>query len=234
MKCLTLILPVFLAIAPVRAQVADTATYLADIRLELTKQWPANRTINIVFHGHSVPAGYFKTPEVRTLDAYPHLALKLLKETYPFASLNIIITSIGGENSSQGAKRFDSDVLIHKPDIVLIDYSLNDRWTSLKDTRTAWESMIRKALEMHVKVILLTPSPDLGENILDPAAPLAAYAGLVRDLAAQYKTGLADSYAVFSRLAASGEKLEGYMSQGNHPNEKGHLLIAREIVRYLR
>ena len=23
-------------------------------------KWPRNRTINIVFHGHSVPAGYFK------------------------------------------------------------------------------------------------------------------------------------------------------------------------------
>jgi len=34
-------------------------TYL---KTELQKEWPKNRAMNIVFHGHSVPAGYFKTP----------------------------------------------------------------------------------------------------------------------------------------------------------------------------
>ena len=33
----------------------------------------SNHTVNLVCHGHSVLAGYFKTPEVRTFDAYPYL-----------------------------------------------------------------------------------------------------------------------------------------------------------------
>ena len=40
---------------------------------ERTKAWPKNRTINLVFHGHSVPTGYQKTPEVRTFESYPQL-----------------------------------------------------------------------------------------------------------------------------------------------------------------
>ena len=58
---------------------ANPSTYLSDLKKEMQIEWPKNRTINIVFHGHSVPAGYFKTPQVNTLSAYPALVLKEIK-----------------------------------------------------------------------------------------------------------------------------------------------------------
>lgn len=94
--------------------------YLANLKTELHKEWPQNRTINIVFHGHSVPAGYYKTPHVNTLSAYPHLFLKRLKTIYPFAVVNVIVTAIGGENSASGTERFERDVLVHHPDLILL------------------------------------------------------------------------------------------------------------------
>jgi hypothetical protein len=81
----------------------------------------------LVFHGHSVPADYFKTSIVNTLESYPYLILKELKVQFPYAVININNTSIGGEDSKSGAQRFESDVLIHKPDVLFIDYALNDR-----------------------------------------------------------------------------------------------------------
>ena len=48
---------------------ADPTTYLAGIATELSVSWPKNHTVNIVSHGHSVPAGYFKTPAVHAFDA---------------------------------------------------------------------------------------------------------------------------------------------------------------------
>ena len=106
---------------------ADPGTYLTSIAEELKVAWPNNRTVNIVCHGHSVPAGYFKTPLVDTFNAYPHLWHRALKERFPHAVINVINTSIGGESSDRGAARFASEVLTHRPDIVTIDYSLNDR-----------------------------------------------------------------------------------------------------------
>lgn len=38
--------------------------YLHTVTAELSRQWPQNRTVNVVCHGHSVPAGYFRTPGV--------------------------------------------------------------------------------------------------------------------------------------------------------------------------
>jgi acyl-CoA thioesterase I len=212
----------------------NSSDYLKDIKAELKKEWPNNRAINLVFHGHSVPAGYFNTPNVKTFESYPYQVLKQLKELYPYAVINIINTSIGGENSVSGEKRFKSDVLIHKPDVLFIDYALNDRSVGLDKSREAWEKMIGKALKKGIKVILLTPTPDQAENILDPKAVLEKYAQQIRDLSGKFGVGLVDSYETFRQVTVSGDTLSKYMAQSNHPNEKGHLLIANEIMKYFK
>jgi acyl-CoA thioesterase-1 len=207
-------------------------SYLAGIKADLQKQWPNNRTINLVFHGHSVPAGYFKTPDVRPFDAYPLLSLKKIKELYPYAVITVINTSIGGENSVAGARRFDTDVLVHQPDIVFIDYAINDAGLDLADSKKAWEEMIEKCLARNIRVILLTPSPNLKVDINDPADPLYQHSEQVILLAEKYKVGLADSYGAFRRLHNQGKPLGRYMSQFNHPNKKGHEVIANEIFKW--
>ena len=98
--------------------------YLQDVVEELSKKWPDNRAVHIVCHGHSVPAGYFATPWVQSLLAYPHQLHRMLAQRYPFAVINVIVTAIGGENSAQGAARFAAGVLPHRPDLLLLDYGL--------------------------------------------------------------------------------------------------------------
>jgi lysophospholipase L1-like esterase len=208
--------------------------YLSILKAELQKKSPENRTINLVFHGHSVPAGYFVTPVVNTFGSYPFLLLKELKEIYPFAVINVINTAIGGENSKSGAQRFDTDVLTHKPDIIFIDYGLNDRPIGLGRARNAWEEMIEKALEKNIKVVLLTPSPDLTSDILDAENELAKHAAQIRKLSEKYSVGLVDVYEKFRQIAASGDSLSKYMSQLTHPNEKGHAVIAGEILQFFK
>src|SRR5690606_24241923 len=208
------------------------ATYLETIKTELKEKWPENRTINLVFHGHSVPSGYFQTPEVRRMDAYPFLVLHTLDGKYPNAVVNVITTSIGGENSEQGQKRFEKDVLIHRPDVLFIDYALNDRNIGLERSGAAMEKMIVTALEQGIKVILLTPSPDLAVNLLLPDNTLELYRNQLVALSEKYNIALVDSYQVFKRLKAEEQELKDYMAQSNHPNKKGHQLIADEIMRW--
>jgi lysophospholipase L1-like esterase len=160
--------------------------------------------------------------------------LRKLKALYPYAVINIINTSIGGENSISGEKRFDSDVLVHKPDVLFIDYALNDRSIGLDKSRVAWETMIRKALDRGIKVILLTPSPDQSVNILESNNDLEKHSVQIRTLAKKFGVGLVDSYGVFRQIASSGDTISNYMSQVNHPNEKGNSLIADEIMKYFK
>ena len=212
--------------------VADPASYLNDLKAEMKKEWPKNRTINLVFHGHSVPAGYFKTPVVNTLEAYPYQVLRALKAEYPFAVINIINTSIGGENSESGAKRFETEVLNHKPDVLFVDYALNDQGIGLKRAKVAWEKMISIALKKGIKVILLSPSPDQRVKILETNTVLEQHKTQIKSLSEKYGIGFVDSYKMFQQRVVSGEPITKYMSQVNHPNENGHGLIANGIMRY--
>jgi len=176
----------------------------------------------------------FKTPVVNTLEAYPYQLLKMLKANYPLAVINIINTSIGGENAESGASRFETEVLVHRPDVLFIDYALNDRRIGLERAGKAWESMIYKAQQLNIKVILLTPSPDQRVSITEPGNELEQHAVQIRQLAQKYGTGLVDSYESFHKAAVSGDSIASYMSQVNHPNGKGHLLIANEILTYFQ
>lgn len=214
-----------------QAQIANPATYLADTKKELNTVWPKNRTINLVFHGHSVPSGYGDNHEVHTLEAYPNLLLKTLKEKYPYAVINVIVTAIGGEDAIRGQARFEKDVLPHKPDVLFIDYALNDRFSPLDKVKDAWEKMIKSAQASGIPVILLTPSPDQRIDISDPANPLDPYAEQIKSLAATYKTGLADPYTPFKKIVKEG-KVKNYMISINHPNKEGHMVIVEAIKPY--
>jgi acyl-CoA thioesterase I len=213
---------------------AEPRQYLAEFRTLAEVTWPKNRAIHVACHGHSVPAGYFKTPEVRTLESYPHLLHVGLAQRFPHAVINVIVTAIGGENSEKGAERFERDVLNHKPDVVTIDYGLNDRGLGLERAGKAWRAMIELAQAKGVKVLLLTPTPDQGVDWRGAANPLQQHATQIRNLAAEYGVGLVDSLARFEGFVRDGGDVGAVMSQRNHPNAKGHRFVADALLEWFR
>jgi lysophospholipase L1-like esterase len=220
----------FVTVALVASVSAQT---LAPLNAELAKKWPGNRTVNIVFHGHSVPSGYHKTPDVRPFESYPHLVHLALKEKFPHAVLNVIVTAIGGEASPAGAERFSRDVLPHRPDLILIDYALNDRRIPEEQVEASWLSMIRAAKEAGVPVVLITPTGDAKADMANPADPLSQRAALIRKIAAGEKVILADVSAAWQAELAKGTLQAELLSQVNHPNLRGHQLAADTIIKAL-
>ncbi|NRG40545.1 SGNH/GDSL hydrolase family protein [Rathayibacter sp. VKM Ac-2804] len=196
---------------------------------ELERTWPDNRAVNLVFHGHSVPSGYSATPLVDRRASYPHVVAGRLAERHPHAVINAIVTAIGGEHSESGERR-TTEVLGHRPDVVLIDYALNDRAIGLDRARRAWASMIDAVLGAGVVPVLITPSPDLAADLADPDDELVRHAEQIRGLAERDGVLLADPLRVFRALQERGESLAELMAQGNHPNGRGHEVIAAEIL----
>jgi lysophospholipase L1-like esterase len=92
--------------------------------------------------------------------------------------------------------------------------------------------MIEKALSRQIKVILLTPTGDIGASLDDPNDPLNQHAEQIRSLARHYQVGLADSLAATKGYIHDGGRLEELMSQQNHPNRRGHDLVVRELLEW--
>lgn len=212
--------------------VAVPDVYLKNVCFEMQKAWPKNRIINIVCHGHSVVAGYFQTPQVDSLGAYPNLLRESLSHRFPHAVCNVIVTAIGGENSEQGAGRFERDVLALRPDVVTIDYALNDRKIGLARAEAAWRKMIEACSARHIPVLIFTPTADQTAKLDDPNDPLNQHAEQIRRLAAEYHVGLVDSLAQFKNFVQTGSDLSYVMAQSNHPNRKGHQLVAVELIKW--
>ena len=212
--------------------VADPETYLAAFCKAANTAWPKNRTLTLIFHGDSVPAGYAKTPEVRPFDAYPHLLWVALNKRFPHAVLNVITTAIGGEASDAGAARFERDVLPLRPDVVFVDYALNDPRIGVDRARVAWQSMIDRCKRAGIPVILMTPTADLAAKPADSGDPLNRLADMIRALAAENHVGLVDSLAAFKTATASGIPLESLMAQRNHPNRHGHELVVPRLLEW--
>ena len=211
--------------------IPDKRNYLSGLCDLLSRRWPDNRTVNLVCHGHSVPSGYACTPFVDSFHAYPHLMHRTLAQRFPYAVINVIVTAIGGENSVQGAARFQEDVLCHKPDLVTIDYGLNDRGLTLKQAEEAWRRMIGWALDREIPVILLTPSWDQTWFVQSEEwHALEQHAQQIRRLAEEYGVALADSFAAFGKEVDANGDLLNLLSHWNHPSPAGHELIARELT----
>jgi acyl-CoA thioesterase I len=205
-------------------------TYLEDVIRDLTARWPDNAMLNIVCHGHSVPAGYFETPVIQTFDSYPHLLHQALKAIYRHAAVNVIVTAIGAEHSENGARRFEADVLSHRPRVVTIDYALNDRKIGLTRAEAAWRTMIENALRQQLKVILLTPTPALYSDYASPGSELDQHALQIQSLADEYSIGLADSRKSFLAFTECGAQLADLMATANHPNRAGHEIVAKCLL----
>lgn len=210
----------------------ENSAYLDSIRQLLLIPWPDNRTVNIVCHGHSVPSGYYISPDVRTFESYPHLLHRKIKEAYPFAVVNMILSAVGGEDSQTGLTRFPA-ALDHRPDVLILDYCLNDRRLSLETAYRSWAAMIEMALARGIKMILMTPNFDNSYLRQDSDwDKLVAHAKQVRRLAREYSVGLCDVFSLFQAEMERGQSLSSLLAQENHPNLNGHSIVAAALATF--
>ena len=63
---------------------------------------------------------------------------------------------------------------------------------------------------------------------------LEQFSKQIRRLSEENEIGLVDSYEAFKKRVIAGDDISIFMSQSNHPNEKGHRLIAGELVKYFK
>ena len=80
-------------------------------------------------------------------------------------------------------------------------------------------------------VVLIAPNPFGNKFERFHNERLLQYVAVVRMLAKKYETGLVDNFNDFQKYAAdTGESVDALLLDGAHPNDKGHKMIADNLV----
>lgn len=147
------------------------------------------------------------------------------KEAFSRARFYYVNAGIGGTDSHYGVSRVAGDLLMYQPDFVIVDFSVNDSRNPL--CQETYEGLIRKMLSWpsHPAVLLLNNVYyDSGVNAQD-------IHNAVGDWYKIPHVSIKDT--VYQRMKA-GEFTVGELSpDGLHPNDKGHELVAGEIIKLL-
>lgn len=213
--------------AAVTSTVTSGPQCLEQVVRDLKATWPDNAAVNIVAFGHSVPAGFAVTPQVRKRDAYPRLLEDALADAYPTAVLNVITAGVGGEDSTQGRARFQRDALDHHPRVVMLDYALNDRALPLDESEGNLRWMINAIRAVGACPVLLTPSWDEDADLSRSDDALRLQAEMIRRLGQRIQVPVADSLGQFQAYTADRAAL---MAQSNHPNRRGHEKVLAALL----
>ena len=79
--------------------------------------------LTVAFLGGSITQGSLaSTPET----CYAYRVYEWFRKTYPQSAFHYVNGGIGGTNSHYGVSRAVTDVLMYQPDLVIVDFSVND------------------------------------------------------------------------------------------------------------
>ena len=144
-------------------------------------------------------------------NCYLEIVCNWWKDT--FDSVNYRNMGIGSTGSALGLYRLEDDVLVNNPDIVIVDYSVNDNNKTREWNKANYEAIVRRLLEKGIAVILIgfcTNSGTLDATCEEWHKPIADYYDVPF---VSYR----DAYAeipLFNELS----------NDGTHPNIAGHAL----------
>lgn len=168
--------------------------------------------------GGSITAGAMATPADK---AYaPQFAEWLNSKT----SCSLVNAGIGATTSMFGAFRAQKDLLKYQPDIITIEFAVND--IRNPDTASSFEGLVRQCVMQTNQplVILLFTVFDDGRNMQDIHIPIGKHYGLPM---------LSYRDAVYPDIAEG--KLAWRMISPDevHPNNTGHNFIAAMLKRFI-
>jgi len=174
--------------------------------------------------------------------------INLLKKKLDPAQYELIGAGIGGNKVYDLYLRMEEDVLVKKPDLVVIYVGINDVWHKL-GARTGtdydkylkfYQALITKIQANGSKVVLCTPSV-IGEKKNDANevdADLNKYAAGIRELAVKNNLPLCDLRKAFTEYEAKNNAQDaekGILTTDRvHLNEVGNQLVADTMLPFLK
>ena len=173
--------------------------------------------------GGSITAGGLQTKDPK--NRYIARVADWFTQTFPKAKVRFVNAGIGGTNSLYGAMRVQRDVLSKKPDLVIVEYAVNDNhpvpmfWDS-------YEGVLRQILRelQQPAVVQLFFMQRKGENAQATQQMLGRHYDLPM-------VSFRDAW--WPEIYSGRAKWEVMYADVVHPNDTGHILASELLIALL-
>jgi lysophospholipase L1-like esterase len=174
--------------------------------------------------GGSITAGGLQTKDPK--NRYVARVAAWFSQTFPQAKVRFVNAGIGGTNSLYGAMRVQRDVLSKQPDLVIVEYAVNDNhpvpmfWAS-------YEGLLRQILRapQHPAVVQLFFMQRKGENAQESQHMLGRHYDLPM-------VSFRDAW--WPEIYAGRVQWETMYADVVHPNDTGHILASELLIALLQ
>ena len=168
-------------------------------------------------YGWMVQKGFFE----RFLDS--------IETRYPDPRILRINAGVPGDTAAGGASRL-SQVLVKEPDLLIVQFALNDLFTG--ETPANFASNLTRIVKMGSEagacVVLVTSCPVPSDDV---QAAATRFYDAVRDTGRQTGVNVADLDRHWRDSIDSGMgRGPMYLSDGVHPSDAGHSLMAKGLL----
>jgi lysophospholipase L1-like esterase len=203
----------------------------------------SGKPVRIVFWGDSVTVGGDASiPERR----FTGVTEKLLKQKFPQAAFKFDVIAVSGSGTvfwlfpeiakhpTQQAECNFNRIIDVKPDLVVIEF-VNDDYLNGELFYQQYDRILEEMKKIGSEIIFVAPHltwpGKLGISDLRAADP-RPYTALLKKFAADNNCALADVSGLWSQTWKWGIPYVTYLKNGvNHPDDRGHAMIAEEIVK---
>lgn len=182
--------------------------------------------VTVVAFGDSITAGY----AVRR--GFPSFWKEMLQKKYPETRIEMINSGVSGDTTMDGVARLDWSVLSYEPDLVTVNFGINDcvLGLGLEEFEMNFVEVIRRIRAGPDSEILLLSSqpletPPYDRMVLD-------YYQAIERAAREMDVGFVDVYGAWMDQIKAGTPLSSLILPGlDHPNEAGYRIVAEELMK---
>lgn len=178
--------------------------------------------VTIAFLGGSITRGFAATsPQL----CYAGRTFSWWQKKFPETEFDYINAGIGATDSEYGAARLDEHVLRYDPDLVFVEYSVNDENT--EHYKETYESLIRKIYFSKKKpavILLHNVYYESGKSAQDIHVEIAKHYDL---------PSLSVKETIYRAMQEGKFVMAEIAEDGLHPTDKGHEYVAGLLCAYL-
>lgn len=189
---------------------------------EALKRAEAGEELTVSYIGGSITQGTGGGDD----GCYARLVTNWFEETFSSAKINYVRAGIGATGSFIGVHRADTDVIANNPDIVFVEFSVNDTTENTRRNVDSYDSLLRKLWNSESKpaIVCIGMTQDSG----------ISFQNYHYDIAKSYDLPFI-SYrnAILDVIDKGHIKWTDISDDNIHPNGNGHKVLAELITHYL-